>query len=53
MRFASAITVLAAIVSTNSIAAAQAAPRFDLVIANGRVIDPKTGLDATRWVGIS
>lgn len=25
---------------------------FDLVIANGRVIDPETGLDATRHVGI-
>jgi len=26
--------------------------KFDLVIANGRVIDPETGLDAVRHVGI-
>ncbi|MBL8958461.1 MAG: amidohydrolase family protein, partial [Gemmatimonadetes bacterium] len=30
-----------------------AQPRpFDLVIANGRAIDPETGLDATRWIGV-
>src|SRR3954463_12635803 len=28
------------------------AQTFDTVIANGRVIDPETGLDAVRWVGI-
>jgi N-acyl-D-aspartate/D-glutamate deacylase len=28
-------------------------PRYDLVIAGGRVIDPETGLDAVRHVGIS
>jgi len=28
------------------------AQTWDLVIANGRVIDPETGLDAVRWVGI-
>ena len=27
-------------------------PRFDLVLAGGRVIDPETGLDAVRNVGI-
>ena len=26
---------------------------YDLVIANGRVIDPETGLDAVRWVGVA
>lgn len=25
---------------------------FDLVVANGRVIDPETGLDGVRWVGV-
>jgi len=25
---------------------------YDLVIKNGRVIDPETGLDSTRWLGI-
>ena len=28
------------------------APSFDLVIANGRVVDPESGLDAVRHVGI-
>ena len=28
------------------------AQTWDLVIANGRVMDPETGLDAVRWVGI-
>ena len=27
-------------------------PEFDVVIEGGRVIDPETGLDATRSVGI-
>ena len=31
---------------------AQAAPPFDLVIQNGRVIDPESQLDAVRSVGI-
>ncbi|HTG89649.1 MAG TPA: amidohydrolase family protein [Vicinamibacterales bacterium] len=30
-----------------------AAQTFDLVIANGRVIDPESGLDAVRYIGIS
>jgi N-acyl-D-aspartate/D-glutamate deacylase len=30
-----------------------AAGDYELVVANGRVIDPETGLDATRHVGIS
>ena len=32
---------------------ATAAESFDTVIANGRVMDPQTGLDAIRHVGIS
>ena len=28
-------------------------PTYDIVIANGRVIDPESGLDAIRWVGIN
>ncbi len=30
-----------------------AAPTYDLVIANGRVMDPESGLDGVRHVGIS
>lgn len=33
-------------------ALAGAAPPYDLVIANGRVLDPESGLDAVRHVGI-
>ena len=28
-------------------------PSYDLVIANGRVLDPESGLDAVRHIGIS
>ncbi len=35
------------------LAAQRAAGRFDLVIAGGRVIDPESGLDAVRNVGIA
>ncbi len=31
---------------------AEAGKRYDLVIANGRVVDPETGLDGVRHVGI-
>ena len=31
---------------------AGAQPTFDVVIANGRVIDPESGLDAVRSLGI-
>jgi len=34
------------------VAATLSAQTWDVVIANGRVIDPETGLDATRSVGI-
>lgn len=32
---------------------APASPRYDLVVANGRVMDPESGLDAVRHVGVS
>lgn len=37
-----------------TVVAAQASrpASYDLVIANGRAIDPETGLDAPRWIGI-
>jgi N-acyl-D-aspartate/D-glutamate deacylase len=34
-------------------AGALSAQTYDLVIANGRVIDPESNLDAVRWVGIN
>ncbi len=33
-------------------AAASGAEQFDVVVANGRVIDPESGLDAVRQIGI-
>lgn len=43
--------VVAAVLSA-LIASASGAASFDLVIANGRVMDPESGLDAVRHVGI-
>src|SRR4030095_6965771 len=31
---------------------ATAAAQYDVVIANGRVLDPESGLDGVRWIGI-
>jgi N-acyl-D-aspartate/D-glutamate deacylase len=47
--------VLVAIALSNSVGAGRAADdeRYDVVIANGRVMDPESGLDAVRNVGIS
>ena len=44
------LLLLCALLSLISLPAAEDA--FDLVIANGRVIDPESGLDAVRHVGI-
>ena len=43
--------LLAVLAAAPAIAPAQQAP-FDVVIANGRVIDPESRLDATRFVGV-
>ena len=34
------------------LAGSLSAQTWDIVIGNGRVIDPETGLDGVRWVGI-
>ncbi|MBY0497741.1 MAG: amidohydrolase family protein [Cyanobacteria bacterium] len=41
-----------AICVTLAACAREQAPPFDLVIANGRVLDPESGLDAERHIGI-
>ncbi|HXY19723.1 MAG TPA: hypothetical protein VEH83_06965, partial [Gemmatimonadales bacterium] len=54
-RFPPAILLLAAplLAGGSSPAPARQAPAFDLVIANGRVMDPASGLDRTGlWVGV-
>lgn len=46
--------LLVGVLSLTSVACAAPPPSqtFDLVIANGRVVDPESGLDAARHVGI-
>jgi len=46
------VRFLAALVALMAAPLAGAQGGFDLVIANGRVMDPETGLDAIRHVGI-
>lgn len=50
------LTIAAASIVTfaiSGLAQVSAAVAYDIVIANGRVVDPESGLDATRYVGIS
>lgn len=42
-----------AIIAAVVLAAACSSPTYDLVIANGRVMDPESGLDGVRHVGIT
>ncbi len=46
------IIAIALLVATAVVAGAQATT-YDLVVANGRVMDPESGLDAVRHVGIT
>jgi len=46
------VLALVGLCATVPLAARQPAPPFDLVVANGRVIDTESGLDAVRHVGI-
>ncbi len=46
------LTRLAALLVCLAAAAGHAADRFDVVLAGGRVIDPESGLDDVRWLGI-
>jgi N-acyl-D-aspartate/D-glutamate deacylase len=47
MRQITAMVLLAAVTACTQ------SPSYDLVVANGRVIDPESGLDAVRHVGIT
>jgi N-acyl-D-aspartate/D-glutamate deacylase len=49
---ATAVVLLAAVVLTGGSGASNGNETYDLVIANGRVMDPESGLDAIRNVGI-
>ena len=46
------LTVSLALSASLAVSLAKAAPLYDTVINHGRVIDPLTGLDAIRHVGI-
>ena len=46
------MTIRSALVFLATVVACGRAPSYDLVIANGRVIDPESGLDSVRHVGI-
>jgi N-acyl-D-aspartate/D-glutamate deacylase len=52
-RYRLAAALIATVLPCTAAAGAQAAASYDIVIANGRVIDPETKLDAVRWVGIN
>src|SRR5438128_10186685 len=43
---------IATICVTLAACAREQAPPYDLVVANGRVLDPESGLDAVRHVGV-
>lgn len=51
---AAAAALLFALIALAALPPALAAQggSYDLVIANGRAIDPETGLDAVRWIGV-
>ena len=52
-RYASALSLVGLCVLLGSDVYSQtAATRFDIVLAGGRVMDPESGLDAVRYVGV-
>ena len=51
-RFAAVVLVVVALVLAVRSVLAGSGPTYDTVIANGRVMDPESGLDAVRNVGI-
>ena len=52
MRNALTLLIVAVPASLLLSCSGQPSPAYDLVLANGRVIDPESGLDAVRHVGI-
>jgi len=46
------ITALILTTSLSSVTSAQNSAQFDIVLANGRVMDPESNLDAVRYIGI-
>ena len=44
--------LISALISSPSVTIAQSSAEFDIVLANGRVMDPESNLDAVRYVGI-
>ena len=52
MPFRSTARLIAALAIAGCVVAHGAEPPFDLVIRGGRVLDPQSGLDGVRYVGI-
>jgi hypothetical protein len=53
MRFDALLLALGASIGIATLtSAAMQQPPYDLVIANGQVMDPESGLDAVRYLGI-
>jgi N-acyl-D-aspartate/D-glutamate deacylase len=52
MRLTTSTTLALILLLGVSACSREAVPTYDLVIANGRVMDPESGLDAVRHVGI-
>jgi dihydroorotase len=52
MRLVNAIVILGLATAPIGVSHAQS-PTYDIVIAKGRVMDPESGLDAVRWIGIN
>ncbi len=48
----SAVSALLAGIVFTTVLATPARAQYDVVIAGGRVMDPESGLDAVRWIGI-
>jgi len=46
------LTALIVLPTSPSVTIAQSSAQFDIVLANGRVMDPESNLDAVRFIGI-
>lgn len=53
LKLRSVLSLVSVLVLAASSTVSAQAPEYDLVLANGRVIDPESGLDAERHVGIT
>lgn len=50
--FRAGLAILTILSNSASVATAQSGAEYDIVFANGRVMDPESNLDSVRYVGI-